>query len=60
LKVKKENMLQIRLLDDNFARSYYDFKIEILLVFYVRRMKASLFIGILNIFQKSNQILNVL
>ena len=60
MKVKKENMLQIRLLDDNFARSYYDFKIEILLVFYVRRMKASLFIGILNIFQKSNQILNVL
>jgi len=57
---KKENALQIKLLNDNSACLYYNFKMKILLIFYMRRIKANLFIEILNIFQKLNWILDIL
>ena len=48
--MKEENTLQIGLLDDDSARSYYDSEMGVLLVFYVRRTEASSFIGILDVF----------
>ena len=54
LKVKKKNILQIGLLDDDFVYLYYDFEMGVLLIFYMWCIKVNLFIEILNIFQKLN------
>jgi len=50
LKVKKKNILQIGLLDDDFVYLYYDFEMGVLLIFYMWCIKVNLFIEILNIF----------
>jgi len=59
LKVKEENTLQTGLLDNDSAYLYYDSEMGVLLVFYARRMEASSFIGILDVFQRSDRIIPI-